>query len=104
MSHVEQLAREKTRQQERLTKKFDLKPYLYYYYSICDQVSEASLRAEVRRLTQEKKELENHIEQLVREKTRQQERLSTMRDGKHIEFKVRSSQGFLSKGSSRLNN
>ncbi|XP_030850451.1 centrosomal protein of 162 kDa isoform X2 [Strongylocentrotus purpuratus] len=51
------------------------------------EVSEASLRAESRRLTQEKKELENHIEQLVREKTRQQERLSTMRDGKHIEFK-----------------
>ncbi|XP_063954593.1 centrosomal protein of 162 kDa-like [Lytechinus pictus] len=51
------------------------------------EVCEATLRADARQLTQEKKELEDHIEQLVREKTRQQERLNSMRDGKNIEFK-----------------
>ncbi|XP_072178977.1 centrosomal protein of 162 kDa-like isoform X2 [Diadema setosum] len=50
------------------------------------EVREASLRSEVKRLTQGQKELEEHIEGLVREKTRQQERLDQLRNGHQTEF------------------
>ncbi|XP_071506797.1 centrosomal protein of 162 kDa-like [Diadema antillarum] len=50
------------------------------------EVREASLRSEVKRLTQGQKELEEHIEGLVREKTRQQERLDQLRNGHQTDF------------------